>query len=340
MLLDCQIISRKIIKPSSPTPQHSQSLRLSLLDQSAPQIYTHIILFYSFNTTTHPLDQIPLKLQNSLSQILTHFYPLAGKIKQSPSNTLYVDCNDEGVEFVEARTESDLDSFLLDPPIGELNNLLPIKVTEFRWVDDPLLAIQLNIFRGKGLAIAISMSHLIADGISIALFLKLWADVTRGINLNISETPKFDAFEVFPPQSRFINRPLPEYTTKHDNVVIKRFVMSSQAIQKLRKGDHDQTQEPTRVEAVSELIMRCLKRMRMDANCMMITVNLRKKMASSKLSDNSFGNLWINVDASGQERVRSAVRRVDEGYVRRRERSGWVSEGAQIVVGYLAVGVG
>lgn len=321
MYLDVQTISKEIIKPSSPTPQHLQTMQLSSLDQTAPQIYTHIILFY--NST----DQIPLELKTSLSHTLVHFYPLAGRIKLSASNTLHVDCNDEGIEFMEAQTEADFQSFLADPPIDQFDKLLPIKVTEFRWVEDPLVAVQLNMFRNKGLALGISMSHLIADGASIALFLNSWAKIARGINLAASETPQFDAAAVFPPQ-RLTRQPPPASTSRTGNIAIKRFIVSAHALQRLRKGGHQHTQPPTRVEAVSSLVWRCLNRLRVSAGSLMTSVNLRKKM--SELSDNSFGNLWIGVVAAAEESMRSAVMSVDEGYVRGRERSGWGSEGAQV----------
>ncbi|KAJ0781433.1 putative salutaridinol 7-O-acetyltransferase [Helianthus annuus] len=43
------IISREIIKPSSPTPSHHRSYNLSQLDQCIPHIYMPLILFYPNN---------------------------------------------------------------------------------------------------------------------------------------------------------------------------------------------------------------------------------------------------------------------------------------------------
>lgn len=318
MMLDVQTISKEIIKPSSPTPQHSHKVQLSSLDQAAPQVYTHIVLFYSTNNTPNSTDQIPLKLKTSLSQTLTHFYPLAGRIELSASNTLHVDCNDTGVEFIESQTEADFDSFLLAPPIDQFDRLLPVKVTEFRWPVDPLLALQVSMFRGNGMALGISMSHLIADGASIASFLNCWANIARGINLTSSEIPYFDSATVFPPQSNLsTRRPLPDHSSSTGNVLIKRFVMSADAIERLQKGHCDRTEAPTRVEAVSALVWRCLDRMRGNAGTMVTSVNIRKKV--SGLSDRSFGNLWIAVPAT-------EARRVNEEYVRRRESGGWAKE--------------
>jgi hypothetical protein len=41
------------------------------------------------------------RFKKSLSEVLTHFYPLAGRVKEK----LYVDCNDEGVHYEEFREE-------------------------------------------------------------------------------------------------------------------------------------------------------------------------------------------------------------------------------------------
>jgi len=91
--------------------------------------------------------------------------------------------------------------------------------------------------------------------------------------------------------------------------------MAPHAIERLRKCG----QAPTRVEAVSELVWGCLNRVRGNiAGSMMTSVNIRRKMTSPgvSVSDCSMGNLWTGAVATVGEGVRSAVRRVDEGYVR------------------------
>ncbi|KAL9431673.1 hypothetical protein AB3S75_026800 [Citrus x aurantiifolia] len=44
--MQLDIISKEIIKPSSPTPLQLKTHKLSLLDQLAPDIYTSFLLFY------------------------------------------------------------------------------------------------------------------------------------------------------------------------------------------------------------------------------------------------------------------------------------------------------
>lgn len=341
MTLKVQIISKETIKPSSPTSQNLRSSPLSLLDQIAPPIYNHLLLFYSNNSA-----QTLIQLKSSLSRTLAHFYPLAGRIKASEvDNTLYVECNDEGVELVEARAEAELDSVLLHPPINQFSELLPIEASDFRH-GDPLVAVQLTFFEGHGFALGLSISHLVADGASMAMFLTSWADVSRGLDLR--RAPRFDAASVFPPRPLTANEAperAPPARRQAAAAVIKRFVISPRAMARLRGGRYDRAMRvPTRVEAVSALVWRSLVRARGDAArgrrvVMGHSVNLRRRL-SPPLADESFGNMWIGVAAVGQlvgdgcddgggqevleEAMRKGVRKVDEEYVRRKAEEKWL----------------
>ena len=60
-------------------------------------------------------------LKKSLSEILTLYYPLAGKIKDD----LCIDCNDDGAYFVEAQVNVCLSEFLSQPDLLILHKFLP-----------------------------------------------------------------------------------------------------------------------------------------------------------------------------------------------------------------------
>ena len=49
MVTNLEILSKEMIKPSSPTPHHLRNLQLSLLDQIAPSAYIPLIFFYNAN---------------------------------------------------------------------------------------------------------------------------------------------------------------------------------------------------------------------------------------------------------------------------------------------------
>jgi shikimate O-hydroxycinnamoyltransferase len=145
--LEVDIISKENIKPSFPTPSHLQTYKLSLLDQLIPSPYASIILFYPNNDHCDDLSNIPKRLEllkKSLSETLTQFYPLAGKIK----GDLYIECNDEGVCFAEAHVSgSCLSEFLSHPDPLLTHKFLP---REFVWKESCAVS---NIQVGKSLLI-------------------------------------------------------------------------------------------------------------------------------------------------------------------------------------------
>ncbi|CAI9261348.1 unnamed protein product [Lactuca saligna] len=168
------IISQETITPSSPTPPHLKTHNLSLLDQFAPDMHTPFVFFYrNYKNGDNKL------LKQSLSQCLTQYYPFAGGI---PTPFLpYINCNDEGVEFLEAFNDIPLDDFIHKNEQNEtLDQLFPYGLSSTVRASCPkLLDVQLNHFAGGGAAVAVSMSHKLADGATFANFINHWATVTR-----------------------------------------------------------------------------------------------------------------------------------------------------------------
>lgn len=116
-----KIISRKMIKPSSPTPHHQRNLKLSLLDQLLPPtLYPSIIFFYTC-PSSHFASTVSESLQASLSKALVHFYPLAGRLKSSAS----IECNDEGAHFLEAQVNCQLETCSNFPSTSYSTTLSP-----------------------------------------------------------------------------------------------------------------------------------------------------------------------------------------------------------------------
>ncbi len=196
MVMHVEIISEEIIKPSSPTPHHLRNFKLSFLDQIAPLIYIPIIFFYHSNheVGVDPFDRSRL-LKKSLAETLTRFYPLAG----TPINEDFsINCNDEGADYIQARVPCKLLQVVDNPNAKDLIQLLPFKpyhsCTEFG--KEVLLAIQYNIFECGGVAIAVCVSHKIADGTSAVTFVNAWAGTSQGASEIIS--PSFDAAIHFP----------------------------------------------------------------------------------------------------------------------------------------------
>ncbi|KAI8027715.1 hypothetical protein LOK49_LG02G03085 [Camellia lanceoleosa] len=90
-----QILSKKLIKPSTPTPRHH--LKLSFMDQLIPPTYLNMIFYYSSYTKVDDNERCA-QLEQSLAQTLTKFYPLAGRLIEGD---LLIHCYDEGFTLLE-----------------------------------------------------------------------------------------------------------------------------------------------------------------------------------------------------------------------------------------------
>ncbi|KAL5553993.1 hypothetical protein UlMin_041394 [Ulmus minor] len=264
--IEVEVFSKEIIKPSSPTPQHLHCYQLSFLDQIAPPVYNPCVMFYSHQDD---LDETSHKLKKSLSDILTKFYPLAGRLKED----LFIDCNDKGIPFLEAKVKCQLYDVIQNPVPNELNKFIPFEI-------------QLNIFECGGIAIGSCISHKVVDGLSSFMFLKSWAATTCGdLQMNVSG---------FNPRVGMTNE---------KNIVSKRFVFNAAMMEALReKYGHakslEQNARPTYLEALSAFLWS-----RFTFYALVHAINLQTRF-DPPLSDDSFGNLFrmaITIPFLGEE---------------------------------------
>ncbi|KAK3017649.1 hypothetical protein RJ639_003266 [Escallonia herrerae] len=177
--IQAEVLSTETVKPSSPTPSTLGTWKLSLLDQLSPPVHIPTILYYATSDADNAekIKRMSTRLQASLSETLTHFYPLAGRIKDRSS----IDCNDEGVLFSLAKININLFDFLRMPRIKSLDKFLP-RVSHGVEPENATVqvAVQLNIFAsGSGIAIGVYFFHKMLDAISMDAFLQCWAAIER-----------------------------------------------------------------------------------------------------------------------------------------------------------------
>ena len=329
MKLAIEVISKETIIPSSPTPDHLRHYQLSFLDQVSPLVYQPLVLFYanSYGTNQFNSTAISNQLKGSLSDVLTYFYPLAGRV----IGNNFVDCNDKGIPYVETKVKCKLFDIIQNPVPGELNHLIPFQLD---YVTDINFGVQFNVFDCGVIAIGVCLSHQIADSLSVVTFVNSWAAISSGQ----TELPKpqFVLAKLFAPKdtSGFDTR---SGITK-ENIISKRFVFDAPVIEALRAKYSDSPsfkneEPPSRVQALSTFIwsryvaMTQVESAPSRAYVVAHAVNLRPRMVPP-LPQNSFGNYFrftmtISSLKSGEEcygvlkQVREQIKKIDEDYVRK-----------------------
>ncbi|KAK9057907.1 hypothetical protein SSX86_022746 [Deinandra increscens subsp. villosa] len=300
--VNLELISRENIKPSSPTPHHLRTFKFSIIDQFMYDVYTPLILFLP-NTNKASVTDVTQRskhLKQALSETLTRFYPLAGKIKDD----LQIECNDEGIVYTEAQVNQTLEEFLAQPDDERVRGLTPrTPCTAETSVGNYVLGIQVNIFKCGGIGLSTSVSHKIFDGQTFYLFMKAWAAAARGSPETIS--PSFVASEIFPNNPRLeYSVPTKLLTTKV--LTTKRFVFNSTALALLKAqpvANARSAHPPTRTEATTAVVWKAAAKAAskvrpfgpQSPHALISVVNLRNK-ASPPLPKASIGNL---IDAAG-----------------------------------------
>ncbi|KAA8522080.1 hypothetical protein F0562_012606 [Nyssa sinensis] len=288
-----QIVSKETIKPSSPTPDHLRTHKLSLLDQLTPHIYLPMLLFYPSEGCDSP-SQIADKshrLKTSLSETLSRYYPFAGRLADRAT----IDCNDEGIEFYEAQINCQLSEILKKPEPETLDLFYPNGILYNDSYKASLVVFQITHFNCGGMAIAMCMLHKIADGAAVSSFLSDWATMARQSGEEVS--PKFISASLSPPNDQ---PDMPDTKLECENCVTRRYVFDASKLAELKAMSVDSgVPNPTRVEVVTTLIFKCATAASTSnlvssrPSVLLQPVNLRPRM-SPPLPENSVGNFsWF-----------------------------------------------
>ncbi|GAB4858716.1 hypothetical protein Ancab_010190 [Ancistrocladus abbreviatus] len=246
-ILEVDRVSREMIRPSHSTPDHLRSFKFSHIEQFMHFFYIPVIHFYPIKDGQQMLP----RLKESLSQTLTKFYPLAGRIIDNVS----VDCNDEGVTCVEARANCRMLDFLKDPRTELLEHFFPCKRLILGKPISQLcpVELQVTVFECGALAIGGCFSHKMMDATSISCFLHSWAANTSCLYEHQTVSPDFTAASSrFPPATHFTQGPcLSQVEDDKRKLVLKRFVFDARAITSIKaKATSSRVPNPTTVEVV------------------------------------------------------------------------------------------
>ncbi|XP_011091743.1 pelargonidin 3-O-(6-caffeoylglucoside) 5-O-(6-O-malonylglucoside) 4'''-malonyltransferase-like [Sesamum indicum] len=254
------VISRKLIKPCKPTPSDLRTHKISIIDELNPSMHVIRILYFESDHAVNGKHII--SLEESLSQVLPLFYPLAGRYNKEKH---CVECNDEGAEFSVAEVDCSLHQFIgAEVKSEQINHLLPLEIGATDEPTDPMLAVQINKFHCGGLAVSICASHRIFDSCSLGILLMAWANASTDGGLVIC--PDFTLPSIYFPSENKAPLQFEVSRTRDKRIVSRRFVFDKNAISKLRESISTEWKStgterpPSRVVVVSTILTQALLR--------------------------------------------------------------------------------
>ncbi|XP_073035952.1 shikimate O-hydroxycinnamoyltransferase-like [Primulina eburnea] len=199
-----------LVAPEAATP--NVGLWNSNVDLVVPNFHTPSVYFYRPAEAADFFDATVLKL--ALGRVLVPFYPMAGRLKRDEDGRIEINCNAEGVLFVEAECDGVVDDFGDFAPTLELRRLIPAVDYSLGISSYPLLVLQVTYFKCGGVSLGVGMQHHAADGFSGLHFINTWSDMARGLDITVQPfidrtllrardppQPQFKHIEYQPPPS-------------------------------------------------------------------------------------------------------------------------------------------
>ncbi|XP_057805160.1 uncharacterized acetyltransferase At3g50280-like [Salvia miltiorrhiza] len=277
----------------------------------------------------NPLSKLNLidHLKTSLSRTLDFFPPLAGRLATTAhahaTFSLFLDCNNAGVEFVHAVAAATSVADILEP------KWIPEIVASFfphnglsNWdvVSKPVLVAQVTELV-DGVFIGCTANHAVIDGVSFWHFFNSWSEISRGSD-TISKTPVFKPW--FPSNVPDDKRPLrlpwleqdPPLSSVPPPRLERVFHFSKQTLSKLkaRANSEAATDKISSLQALSAHLWRSISRCRYSGMSLDdgreapfgIIVGLRTRIP---LPEGYFGNALVSakMTMSAAELVQKGV---------------------------------
>ncbi|CAH8319691.1 unnamed protein product [Eruca vesicaria subsp. sativa] len=238
------VVTRKnpvLVTPYSETPKGLHYL--SNLDQNIA-VTVKTLYYYKSNSKTNQESYNVIK--RSLSEVLVHYYPAAGRLTISPEGKIAVNCTGEGVFLVEAETNCGIEMIKEAISANRMETLerLVYDVPGARNIlEIPPVVVQVTSFKCGGFILGLGMSHNMFDGVAASEFLNSWGETARGLPLSLP--PFLDRTILQPRNPPKIEFPHNEFDEIEDisgteklydeeKLVYKSFLFEPQKLEKLK----------------------------------------------------------------------------------------------------------
>ncbi|XP_073055415.1 protein ECERIFERUM 26-like [Primulina eburnea] len=188
------VISARPVQPGKFIP-------LSVLDRIMEHNNLRIVFYYQL-PAVRKVGELTMKLRESISEMLSSFPVVVGRLLKSPEGRWTVKCNDAGLRMVEARARVTLDEWLRNVDREKELKLVHWEEMFHKPYFWSTFYVQITEFETGGLAIGLSCTHLLSDPKCATMLIKAWADTTLGGK--IISPP---SFQPLPPQKQEGNTP-------------------------------------------------------------------------------------------------------------------------------------
>ncbi|CAK8570738.1 unnamed protein product [Lathyrus sativus] len=171
----------EFVTPSKPTP-HEIKLLSDIDDQDGLRFQIPVIQFYKYDPNMAGKDPVDV-IRKALAETLVFYYPFAGRLREGPGRKLMVDCNEEGVLFIEADADVGLKDFgdALQPPFPCLEELLFDVPGSSQVLNTPLMLIQVTRLNCGSFIFALRVNHTMCDAAGLTQFMSALGEISRGM---------------------------------------------------------------------------------------------------------------------------------------------------------------
>ncbi|KAL8243543.1 hypothetical protein R6Q59_009801 [Mikania micrantha] len=170
-----------VVIPAEETP--NIKLWNSNIDLLVPEVHTQTVYIYRHNASASFFDT--KLMRDALSRALVPFYPMGGRLGKDQNGRIHIDCQGQGVLFMEAESDGVIDDFGDFAPTSHLQKLIPAIDLSQGIESYPLLLLQVTFFKCGGVSLGVGMHHYTCDGTSALHFMNTWADMARGLDLRM-----------------------------------------------------------------------------------------------------------------------------------------------------------
>ena len=136
----------ELVVPAEPTPLETKRLS-DIDDQEGLRMQLRFIIFYEENPALEGKNPSKV-IREAIAKALVYYYPLAGRLRAEPNRKVVVDCNGEGILFVEAEADISLEKLgdTIRPPCPYMKQFLYEVPGSKAILGSPLLLIQVFFF--------------------------------------------------------------------------------------------------------------------------------------------------------------------------------------------------